>query len=236
MGESPQFTPTLCFFDVQWREDDDPNTKPRHRVAVFSQIHEAGTVYLSSLSTRSSLPSVCGESAGTLRAAAQSPFTCSDSSTSSAAPSLRPRPRCPRCAGGTSLGIGAVSSGTSRHGWCSVLVQGCGGHGCPGGTGRGARAPGRWLLFKPQPLFCSSPLCARRGFCCCLKSLNSCHICRGRGNAQQMPWAEGVGGGWGSPAPPCSRSLQGMVQRSRLREAPSCWGSAGPPLVLQVSL
>lgn len=179
---------------------------------------------------------MCGESAGTLRAAAQSPFTCSDSSTSSAAPSLRPRPRCPRCAGGTSLSIGAVSSGTSRYGWCSVLVQGCGGHGCPGGTGRGARAPGRWLLFKPQPLFCSSPLCARRGFCCCLKSLNSCHICRGRGNAQQMPWAEGVGGGWGSPAPPRSRSLQGMVQRSRLREAPSCWGSAGPPLVLQVSL
>lgn len=42
----------------------------------------------------------------------------------------------------------------------------------------GTRAPGRWLLFKPGPLFCSSPLCAWRGFCCSLKRLNSGCICR----------------------------------------------------------
>lgn len=76
--------------------------------------------------------------------------------------------------------------------------------GWPGGGStpivRGTRASGRWLLFKPRLLFCSSPLCAWRGFCCSLKRLNSCCICRrgewGEEMLSRCP-GEGVVVGWG---------------------------------------
>lgn len=82
----------------------------------------------------------------------------------------------------------------------------------------GARAPGRWLLFKPRPLFCSSPLCASRGFCCRLKRLNGCCICRrgreGRGNAQQMPRAGGAAGRGVPSIPHRARTPAGAAGRA----------------------
>lgn len=66
----------------------------------------------------------------------------------------------------------------------------------------GARAPGRWLLFKPGPLFCSLPLCAWRGFCCSLKRLNSCSICRRAKKGSADALGNGGNCGVGGPEHP----------------------------------
>lgn len=79
---------------------------------------------------------------------------------------------------------------------------------------RGARAPGRWLLFKPGPLFCSLPLCAWRGFCCSLKRLNSCRICHGVRKCSADALGRRGLRSWGSrTSPPWARTLVGAAVR-----------------------
>lgn len=105
------------------------------------------------------------------------------------------------------------------------------------GGGDTTWAPGRWLLFNPEPLFCSLPLCARRGFCCSLKRLNSGCICRreerGKCSADALGKGLGVGGegtdcGAGGPEhPPVGMDPRGSCGQGRWQRTGRCATLAG---------